>query len=84
VFQHVDADLEVHEQQPGLGPETPDHLPILAWAHRWQPWPCPHRRAEDCRGRILAAESTELAETLRGDALCLAFWNANLPRRDSP
>jgi hypothetical protein len=32
VFQHVDADLQVHEQQPGLGPETPDHLPILAWA----------------------------------------------------
>jgi hypothetical protein len=35
VFQHVDADLQVHEQQPGLGPETPDHLPILA-GHREQ------------------------------------------------
>src|ERR671913_356403 len=32
VFQYVDADLQVHEQQPGLGPETPDHLPILASA----------------------------------------------------
>jgi hypothetical protein len=29
VFRHVDADLQVDEQQPGLDPETPDHLSIL-------------------------------------------------------